>query len=81
MQSNQQDGILLMSILRMTIYQGNTTTDGLFRTYYVFNKFLFAYSKAYSQISPEPEMDQALKLLTSNIPPYNLLDLNVKTAD
>ena len=46
------------------ICQGNTAAmDGLFSTYYVHNKIIFEYFKAYHWITPEPEMEQVLMLL------------------
>ena len=33
------------------------------------------------QVSPEPEVEQMLMLLTSNIPLYDLLGLNVKVSN
>ena len=53
---------------------------GLFSMYYVLN-ILFDYVKAYYHISPDPEMEQALILLTSNIPSYHLPCINVKIPD
>ena len=38
-------------------------TDGLFRTYCAL-KNIFDYLKTYHQISPEPEIEQTLILLT-----------------
>ena len=35
----------------------------------------------YHQVSPEPQIEQLLTLLTSNIPSYNLSGLNVKIPD
>ena len=40
-----------------------------------------SFLKVYYHISPEPEMEQALMLMTSNIPSYNLPGLNVKIPD
>ena len=41
-------------------------------------RFFFDHLKAYHEISPKPEMKQALMLLTSYIPYFTLPGLNVK---
>ena len=45
---------------------------GLYSTHYVFNKILFDFSKEYHKATPEPELEQALVLLTSDILLYHL---------
>ena len=43
----------------MLLCQNNAAeTDGLFNTYYAFNKILSANLKTYHQISSNPEMDK-----------------------
>ena len=60
-------------------YQNNAAAvNGLFNSYYVFNKIPFDYLKACNQVSPKLEMEQALMLLTSDIPSYYLSGLNVR---
>ena len=54
------------------------TTDAFFSTYYAHHKIYFDYLKAYHQISLKPEMQHAMMQLISNIPSYDLTDLNVK---
>ena len=49
--------------------------------YYVFNKILFDYVKVYNQILLKSEMEQALMLLTSDIPSYFLPGLNMKIPE
>ena len=55
--------------------------DGLFSTHYGFNNIPFDYLKAYHQISLDPDVEQTLMLLTSNIPFFNLPVLNLKMAE
>ena len=57
------------------------TIDGLFIMYFVFNKFLFDCLKAYHQISSIPDMEQGLRLLTCDVPSYDLPGLNVKIPE
>ena len=45
--------------------------------YSVFIKILLDYREAYHHISPKPEMEHVLMLLTSDIPAYNFPCLNV----
>ena len=56
-------------------------TVSLFSTYYLFNKILFNYLKVYHQISPEPEVEQLLMLITSDITLYDLSGLKIKIPD
>ena len=63
----------------MLPYQYNAAAVvGLFGMYYVFNKITFDYLKPYHQISLEPDMEQFLKLLSSDIPSIYLPGLNIK---
>ena len=57
------------------------TTFGSFSTYYVFNKILFDYLKAYHQISPKPEMEQAQVLLNSDSSTCGLQGLTLKMPE
>ena len=65
----------------MTCQSNAAALDSLFIMYCVINKILFDYLKAHHQISPKPEMEQALMLLTSDVPSYNSPCLNVKVPD
>ena len=68
--------------LTMLSYENNAATmDGLFNMYDVFNKILFDHLKANHQIIPGSDMEKALMFLTSDMPSYNLPDLNVKIPD
>ena len=52
--------------------------DNLFNIYNVCNYILFDYLNAYLQISPDPESEQTLMLLTSDVSSCTLPSLNVK---
>ena len=57
----------------MLTYKNNTATiDGLFSMYYVLNEVLFNYLKAYHQILPEQDSEQALMLITLYINLHHL---------
>ena len=51
--------------------------DGLYSTYYVFDKILFQYLKAFDQILPKLENEQALMFVIPDILSYDLPGLNV----
>ena len=66
----------------MLLYQIiSAATYNLFSSYYVLNKILFDYLKAYHQITSGPEMEQTLVLLTSNAPSYDLPCLNIEIPE
>ena len=66
----------------MLTYQGNAVAmDSLFSMCYILSKINFDYWEAYHQISPKPKIEQALMLLTSDIPSYDLPLLNVKIPE
>ena len=56
-------------------------SDSLFSTKYVFNEILIKYLKACHQITPKPENEQALMLLTLYILSYNLPSQNFKIPE
>ena len=65
----------------LTCKDNAAAMDNLFSMYYVFNKILFDYLKAYYQLSSDPNMVQALMLLTSDILSYQYTGINIKILD